>query len=766
MAVTSLTSLAAGAQNNIRTSSSKLQSTIAHLASGKRINQAYEDIASMSVAAGLSAEIAGLRSASNNIAQASSMLQVADGGLNQIGQMLDRMQAISVQANSGALDANSRKGLNTEFQALADEIDRISGNTNFNKVNLLDGSLSTKGVLSTSTTTAAQASGSVSFTSNMSAGQTIVLNGVTLTAGADFTVGGTIQQTVDNIANAANSSTNPSLSQASFSRSGNSLQITAKAGGEAGNQFTINQTASTGAANFFVSGDNLLGTGVFSLTGGTDSGLNANSVQGSGTVNDNLVTSQSQNSASASFQFNQASDIAAGNTLQVDDGQGGFTTFTFVAGAPVAPTDIQIGSTLGETLQNAAATMNNFSGAGDFGTRQLNFTVNGNNLDVTKIGSGNALDTVGAALNLNETTGGTLTSATLNNGTNSGIDASGVTNEAFTGTIQGFQASFTSANNVQLSVTVGSETYTANVTNTDAAANTTVRFQSENGGFFDVQLAGGNGQAVNNQSDANTFANRVNAAFSGVSFSQNREVSSFNGQGSIVGSSLSITGQDFSDLKVDSIKVTGGTNAKVEFTINGETYTTNNLGSSIGASQQVTLTSTTHPSNKLTFTNGQNNIDLSTQAGADSFKTALDKSVGLDTSGGGVSFQIGSSTSDLVKLSIGDVSTNSLFGGKSLNLLSADAASTAIDALRNAMNTVTSTRADVGAYQQDLGFADANLQSAIQNQLAARSVLEDTDFGSESTAFAQASVQNQSSIAMLAQTNRLQSSMLKLLVGQ
>lgn len=118
-----------------------LANNMASLASGNRLVNASTDVAAMSIATGMQSEISSLRMASQNISEASSLMQVADGGMSQISTMLDRMGAIATQANSGALSDAVRKGLNEEFQSLAKEIDRISENTEFGGMKLLDGSL-------------------------------------------------------------------------------------------------------------------------------------------------------------------------------------------------------------------------------------------------------------------------------------------------------------------------------------------------------------------------------------------------------------------------------------------------------------------------------------------------------------------------------------------------------------------------------------------------------------------------------------------------
>jgi flagellin len=122
--------------------SKQLNQNIAALASGNRLTSASTDVAALSVATGMQSEVSSLRTASQNINEASSLMQVADGGLSQTSLMLDRMRAIATQANNGSLGQAAREGLNTEFQSLAKEIDRVASTTQFSGVKLLDGSLS------------------------------------------------------------------------------------------------------------------------------------------------------------------------------------------------------------------------------------------------------------------------------------------------------------------------------------------------------------------------------------------------------------------------------------------------------------------------------------------------------------------------------------------------------------------------------------------------------------------------------------------------
>ena len=116
-----------------------------------------------------------------------------------------------------------------------------------------------------------------------------------------------------------------------------------------------------------------------------------------------------------------------------------------------------------------------------------------------------------------------------------------------------------------------------------------------------------------------------------------------------------------------------------------------------------------------------------------------------------------------LEISIGTVTTDELYGGQSLDVLTQESAGTAGDVLDNAIDTVTSVRAEVGALQSRFDFASANIESSLQNQDSARAVLLDTDIAAESTAFATAQVQLQAGISVLAQANLLQQNLLKLI---
>lgn len=129
------------AQQNINSANNATSASIGRLSSGSRIVRAADDVAAMSVGTSLRTQVSTLRMGLLNASQGSSMLQVADGALSKVQDMLLRQKALATQATSGSLTATERGFLNQEFQNLTQEIDRVVQNTNFNGVNLLSGTL-------------------------------------------------------------------------------------------------------------------------------------------------------------------------------------------------------------------------------------------------------------------------------------------------------------------------------------------------------------------------------------------------------------------------------------------------------------------------------------------------------------------------------------------------------------------------------------------------------------------------------------------------
>jgi flagellin len=142
MALNAISNYAANvAHRNLQTSDAQATSSLAKLSSGTRVVSARDDAASLAIGSRLNAEVAALRQASVNAGQAVSMLQIADGAMSKVQDILVRMKTLAVQAGSGQLSNTERSMLDTEYQALLDEVDRIALDTEFNGNQLINGSI-------------------------------------------------------------------------------------------------------------------------------------------------------------------------------------------------------------------------------------------------------------------------------------------------------------------------------------------------------------------------------------------------------------------------------------------------------------------------------------------------------------------------------------------------------------------------------------------------------------------------------------------------
>ncbi len=113
------------------------RNSIGKLSSGSRIVRASDDAASLAISTNLNADVVTLRQAAINATNGNAVVQVADGGLARISDILARMKALATQALSGSVDVTSRGYINSEFTQLRDEITSIAEQTEFNGTELL-----------------------------------------------------------------------------------------------------------------------------------------------------------------------------------------------------------------------------------------------------------------------------------------------------------------------------------------------------------------------------------------------------------------------------------------------------------------------------------------------------------------------------------------------------------------------------------------------------------------------------------------------------
>ncbi|MYL26299.1 flagellin [Vreelandella utahensis] len=130
------------AQNELNASKSTKNEALERLSSGLRINSAADDAAGLAISTRFESQISGLNVATRNAQDGISLAQTAEGGLDEITNNLQRVRELSVQAANATNNDTDRSALNDEVQQRLEEIDRIASQTDFNGLNVLDGTLS------------------------------------------------------------------------------------------------------------------------------------------------------------------------------------------------------------------------------------------------------------------------------------------------------------------------------------------------------------------------------------------------------------------------------------------------------------------------------------------------------------------------------------------------------------------------------------------------------------------------------------------------
>ncbi len=134
------------AQRHLYNSTMGFQKSMERLSSGLRINRSGDDAAGLAISESLKSDIRALQQASRNAADGISLVQVAEGSLDEVNNILLRLRELSEQAATETLGSEERGYLDSEFQELLDEVDRISTTAEFNGIMLLDGTMGTLNV--------------------------------------------------------------------------------------------------------------------------------------------------------------------------------------------------------------------------------------------------------------------------------------------------------------------------------------------------------------------------------------------------------------------------------------------------------------------------------------------------------------------------------------------------------------------------------------------------------------------------------------------
>ncbi len=131
---------AINAQRNLMSSQRNIQNSMSQLSSGSRINRSADDAAGLAISENMKAQIRSSVQARRNANDGISMVQVAEGGLNEVSNIVTRLRELGIQASSDTVGEKERGFIDTEVQQLKSEMERIANTTSWNTTKLLDGS--------------------------------------------------------------------------------------------------------------------------------------------------------------------------------------------------------------------------------------------------------------------------------------------------------------------------------------------------------------------------------------------------------------------------------------------------------------------------------------------------------------------------------------------------------------------------------------------------------------------------------------------------
>lgn len=247
------------AYKNLSATSGMLEKSIAKLSSGFRINRSADDAAGLAIANKLRSDVRSLQQAQRNASQANSMLQVADGALNTVATILDRMKELASQANSANIGGEAGK-LQAEFDSLVSEIDRIAATTTYNGTALTNGGFGSS-LDKTNSTAYTTAAGQVA---NVSLNGTAVGTYTFASAAA----AATLTRTADNVSQVVTGISATARSTVSFSNFGITVEGGSNWAGAAGlNGLNVIVTAGTSGSFMVSSSGNYGSSDLVSVSG-------------------------------------------------------------------------------------------------------------------------------------------------------------------------------------------------------------------------------------------------------------------------------------------------------------------------------------------------------------------------------------------------------------------------------------------------------------------------------------------------------------------
>lgn len=817
---------ALNAQRQLVSSGNDMAEAMERLSSGRRINTAADDAAGLAISNRQTSQIRGLSQAIRNANDGISLIQTAEGALDETTNILQRMRELAIQAANGIYADTDRATLDAEFQQLVDELDRIANTTSFNGQKLLDGSLGNVDLQ-----VGAEANQTIDFSiqamstsvlglgttsSDITGARTTDLLNLDAAAGAAVTIGDsdvlinnqsigafdgsvdTFQDLLDNINENVDGVSASGFNIASAGTVGTGAIA-------AGESLVISlfdvDGLSTARTDFTFTSSNSLTEMVDAINNKTGSLLTA-SLSDSGT----LVLSNDTGAAFALSYDNNGGSSTLGDVLGFTDAsvtnQGGLNSAAteYVAAADDAALftgSIALASDDGGDIAITTGPEGTTTDLANLGFQRASAdgtvtgVANGTAVPAGTVDFSEGLETGDLTIN------GVVISATVTDSLQGVIDTiNAVTSETNVVATSNATEAFNENTSVAATEFITNGGAPAVLTGENLIINgvTTSNFLGTS--FADVATA------INDVSDTSGVTAAVD---------DNGELHIFS-DGPIIITNGSADVADLGTLEnafTAATAVTSGAavadaglttiNADSDIVINGQVVTLTDLGdlttvvadinlseaqtgvhAEIDDNGELTLSSTSNISIQLgtsrtamTAAHAIGVTDLITDSDADGVLNGTSYTVGAGielTSINGTTISIDGNASAQTATGLLNQNTelSSVVTGSAIsnvNVATASAAQAAITPIDNALETINSIRSDLGAINNRLEFTMSNLSNISENTAAARSRIVDADFAAETANLSRAQVLQQASQAMLAQANAQPQQVLQLLQG-
>ncbi len=747
--------MAMNAYRNYNTNTSALSKNLEKLSSGYKINRAGDDAAGLAISEKMRAQITGLNAAQKNVKDGISLVKTAEGAMQEIQDMLNRMDYLATQSANGTYqDEVDRENLNKEMEALKTEINRIAASANFNGIKLLDGSLDTNAELGG--TAAVEA----------------VESGLETAAVGDVLGTNTIKHT-EAAGNNEPTKFKVDLADFQFSgKNGESMTITV---GDQEIKITATQDLADVQNGSQIAAEIAKQFGANTATAGWKVEVNGTALTGNQeyiqfdgqdftvTAEDNkLVFTQKAAPTSTAENVDGKMDvtISGSGTAAV---KAGWTTGVYTAGTTAATgTGMQDDASVAVTVSVPDST-----GAGG-ADETLTFTT-------AALENAATLDEVVAALNATKATNAKGDDVNLSDLYDITKTADGKINLALkdgqTGTVTGFtytEDSGTAAAG-DTKATLGAGAAVAG-----AAAGT-----AGSSGDYNVQTI---------EVENGVYKDRDRLASTVVKLKDEQIV---NGAQLKIGTqTITLSDADADKGTVSADKIYIGDLKKADGTIDMDAFT--ERLSQATADNTIWTVSAKAGKDGITLMEATNadgtsagnaaakallkDKDLTSEEGikATLGYVSAAKDAVAGTAGKALNLQIGDTSDEFnqMKIEIGDMHVEAMTytdeegnatNIREIDILTSENAQAAVDVIKNAINYVSGVRGDLGAYQNRLEHTQNNLSVMAENIQDAESTIRDTDVAEEMMSYVKNNILVQSAQAMLAQANQVPQGVLQLL---